>query len=59
MDLPDFRQRLVDVDDGSSSIPAKRARFLLWLLDHPEAPQLRRTHWHYGRYPQPRKRRRR
>lgn len=59
VDLPDFRQRLAGVDDGSSSIPAKRARFLLWLLDHPEAPQLRRTHWHHGRYPQPRRHRRR
>jgi hypothetical protein len=56
VDLPEFRDRLADLDDGTGAVPAKRARFLLWLLDHPEAPQLRRIHWHYGRYPQPRHR---
>ncbi|GAB3856175.1 hypothetical protein ACFPIJ_58960 [Dactylosporangium cerinum] len=56
VDLPEFRGRLAELDDGTNAVPAKRARFLLWLLDHPEAPQLQRIHWHYGRYPQPRRR---
>jgi hypothetical protein len=51
VDLPEFRERLAALDDGSSTVPAKRARFLLWLQDHPEAPQLQRSYWHHGRYP--------